>query len=464
MHSSTLVEIKQKGRESLYYFAKYILGYDLLEKHLHKEVCDILPKKKHMLIMFPRDCFKTTTFVVAYSIWLLIQPSSLKYKTGRNEKILISRKTYKEAKKILKEINQQIKSNELLSRVYGNLRHGAKLLDEYIELERELKDKDVTITISGLDNSITGGHFTRIISDDLVNRLDRKSQVQRDNTLGYCQDLINMKDGEDTQYVYVGTRWHLKDLYYYFIETDLLGKYHIVNKPILDDTGKCLFPERFSQETLTALKKDSINWNSQYMLNPLSEDVQIFKPDELMYYTGNIEGDRFLYYDGAEGKKNSDYTSIIEGTRVNNDLYISNWWVEKWDAESSMAFIARMYSERSYDLIVLEANKESLLKTTLVDKIEKINPNLAASILEIKNTANKELRIETMQPIVLDHVYFKKSQDQNDSYARGFEQLVYYPLVEHDDGPDSLEGLIRHSIKSIRNLDEHDTFISKRRA
>jgi predicted phage terminase large subunit-like protein len=414
--------------------------------------------------MFPRDCFKTTVYVIAYTLWLLIQPSSAKYKTGVNEKILISRKTYKEAKKILKEINQQIKSNEFLNYLYPFIRPGARLLDESIELKREINDKDATITLSGLDNSITGGHFTRIICDDLVNRLDRKSQVQRENTLGYCQDLINMKDGEDSQYVYVGTRWHLKDLYYHFIETDILGKYHIVNKPILDENGECIFPSRFSHETLVQLKKDTINWNSQYMLNPLSDDIQIFKPDELSYFNGIIEGERFLYYDGAEGNKDSDYTSIIEGTRKGNDLYITNWWAEKWDANTSMAFIARKHSERNYTLIVLEANKESLLKVTLKHRIKEISTRLAASILEIKNTQNKEQRIESMQPIVLDHVYFKRQEDQDKSYSTGFDQLIFFPLAEHDDAPDSLEGLIKHTIRSNRNLTEDDTIRSRKRA
>lgn len=464
MNHSDLVDIKKKGRESLYYFSKHILGYNLLYKELHKPVCDILPKKKNILIMFPRDCFKTTVFIVSYAIWLLIQPSSEKYKTGRNEKILISRKTYKEAKKILSEINKHFKSNELLKMLYGDMSKKGKLLDEKIELERDINDKDATITISGLDNSITGGHFTRIFNDDLVNRLDRKSQVQRDNTLGYCQDLINMKDGPDTQNVYVGTRWHLRDLYYHLIETDILGKYYVINKPILDSNNACLFPQRFSNDALAQLKKDTINWNSQYMLNPLSDDVQVFKPDQLKYFTGDVCGDRFIYYDGAEGNKDSDYTSIIEGTTVGNDLYITDWWCDKWDAETSMDFIARKHSEKNYTLIVLEANKESLLKVVLENRINKISPLLSASISEIKNTQNKEQRIESMQPIVLDHVYFKKPEDQTESYSRGFDQLIFYPLVEHDDGPDSLEGLIKNTIRSLRQFDDYDKVESRKRA
>ena len=453
-------EIYYKATNDLYYFAKHILGYSLLDKAVHGNACETLPKEKNILIMYPRDCFKTTIFVIAYSIWLLVQNSDATLKTGVNEKILISRKTYKEAKKILSEINQQFKNNQMLKHFYGSM--PGKYNDEYIELERDIMDKDHTVTISGLDNSITGGHFTRILNDDLVNRLDRKSKVQRENTLGYCKDLINMKDGNNTQNVYIGTRWHLNDIYSELIDNDLLGKFYIIKEPLIKD-DKVFFPTRFPQFVIDQLKKDVINWNSQYILDPLTGDVQIYDPNDLNYYEGEIKGDKYLYYDGAEGKKDSDYTSIIEGTKIDSRWYITEWFNEKWDVSISMDFIAKRYVQQQYKLIVVEANRDSLLKSTLIERIAKLDSKATPAIKEIKNTSNKEIRIESMQPTVLDYVYFLQRKKQSKTYETGFSQLISYPVDEYDDAPDALEGLIANCGRYDRNFDENDKMITATR-
>ena len=73
-------------------------------------------------------------------------------------------------------------------------------------------------------------------------------------------------------------------------------------------------------------------------------------------------------------------------------------------------------------------------------------------IEEVNQTADKTLRIQTLQPDIKNH-YLKF----NKNHKRLLEQLKYFPMADHDDAPDALEScrtLATKTKKKIRLLDK----------
>jgi predicted phage terminase large subunit-like protein len=74
--------------------------------------------------------------------------------------------------------------------------------------------------------------------------------------------------------------------------------------------------------------------------------------------------------------------------------------------------------------------------------------NIYVNINGLSNNQDKQLRIERLQPDIKNG-YIKFLRDQK----LLLEQLEYFPLAAHDDGPDALEmarRLIGRSVKLLK--------------
>ena len=83
--------------------------------------------------------------------------------------------------------------------------------------------------------------------------------------------------------------------------------------------------------------------------------------------------------------------------------------------------------------------KEELVKASA-------RAGLYLPVEEVPQTADKTLRIQTMQPDIKNK-YIKF----NRRHMRLLEQLVQFPMGAHDDGPDALEGC-RTLAKKVRKF------------
>ena len=64
----------------------------------------------------------------------------------------------------------------------------------------------------GINGSITGKHFDRIFTDDIVNVQDRTSKAERDRTKIVYQELQNIRN-RGGRIFNTGTPWHKEDCF-----------------------------------------------------------------------------------------------------------------------------------------------------------------------------------------------------------------------------------------------------------
>ncbi|MEA4825461.1 MAG: hypothetical protein VB130_02325, partial [Clostridium sp.] len=74
-------------------------------------------------------------------------------------------------------------------------------------------------------------------------------------------------------------------------------------------------------------------------------------------------------------------------------------------------------------------------------------------IEEVRQTSDKVMRIQTLQPDIKNkYIKFNKQ------HKRLLEQLKYFPMADHDDAPDALEGC-----RSLASTPKKRMIIKKRR-
>lgn len=436
---STEIAIRANADASLYYFTKYILGYGLLSKKPHADMCAFYEKDGDKLGLEPRDHFKSTIVSIGKVMWL-----TTKY---RDIKILISHKTLGKAKAILTEIKGHYERNEVFRHFYGDYT-GEKWTDSEIVIgKREKVSKEPTISTGGVDHEVTGGHYNYIVNDDLVGIKDMVSEAERERVLRYIKAEKYIRDngfflGIDT----IGTRWNLDDAYAWMMANQRIS---IRVKKAIDDKGNPYFPSRYNIEELNRIEReDPIMFASQMLNEPLPSSMQIYRADELNYFTPD---DLFLktilpnsiiyaYADLALGKSNSsDYTAIVLGAQYEDFIYIFKAYIERCIPSVTKGVILSLCKDFHIKKFGIESNSfQKIFVNDVKESLESLGADTA--IIPIEHRSDKVLRISSMYGTVVNKVRFRS--DWENAYPLLIRQLICFPQGNNDDAPDALEGLV----------------------
>lgn len=137
-----------------------------------------------------RGSYKTTCVSIALALLMILLP---------NKKILFQRKTDSDVKEVVEQVRGILSRPQ--TSVFIDAIYGVKLkLDKSnaTEITTNLTtDPRGTsqLTGMGIGSSLTGKHFDRIFTDDIVNLSDRLSKADRDKTKIVYQELQNVKTG-----------------------------------------------------------------------------------------------------------------------------------------------------------------------------------------------------------------------------------------------------------------------------
>src|SRR5712671_860906 len=106
-------EKKERGLKDLFFFAKYILGYEQLEEQPHRGLCDtLISPVKRKLILEPRNSFKSTIATIAFCVWKITKFPEIR--------ILIDSQDLTNSKKFLSEIKGHFETNDEFRMLYGD--------------------------------------------------------------------------------------------------------------------------------------------------------------------------------------------------------------------------------------------------------------------------------------------------------------------------------------------------------
>lgn len=324
---------------------------------------DAIPsiEEKDALIELPRGTGKTTLMSQLYPLWLGLRDP--------NETILLVHAKHAVACRWISTIKAWMlggyrepdQPGSDLRAVYGPLGMlpplGAKQWGKVEALDfpgRTVKFDETTIMASGMDNIVTGGHWGRIVSDDLINRENFRSPELLRQAHEWWQLTRGLGRGKKRRVV-IGTRWNSQDLLG-IIEDEqkaLVAKGEAPTKTI------CILPARkedgtprFKHKGEAELQADFIEmgpsiYAGQMDLRPVADGLQPLKEEYFKPYYNLADighkgaGGRFIVNEeyhvaifvdlAASLKEGRDRTAIIvRASDPRGHIYVLEAMAGQW--------------------------------------------------------------------------------------------------------------------------------------
>ena len=257
------------GLESLYYMARFNLGYSLMREFPHKGVCRFAQNTAEIhrfgLDLEPRGSFKTTTFSQALPIWLIIKDP--------DTRILLDSVVLQNPIDNLGVIKAHFEGSRIQF-LYGNF-VGPKWTTEEITVGKRTRTdlKEPTIRCASVEKVQVGPHYDWIICDDLVGEGNIETREQRQKVIDHFRLLFSLLE-PDGKIIVIGTRWHFLDLYNTIVNEFPEFKTRIRSAETSGPDGGLYFPERLSAEFLSDQKRRLGRdfYSAQYLNDPAPED------------------------------------------------------------------------------------------------------------------------------------------------------------------------------------------------
>ena len=302
--------LRRQATESLYFFAKAILGYDWLVPHIHGPLCVALEELAQCLDMdpasdedalnrllceLPRGWLKTTLCSIAFPIWLSIRKPNIR--------ILVVQNSATNACKKLAVIRGQWEQNDLLRSLFPELlpTKSSVWKADSACLTRPASFAESTYEAAGTSTRVVSRHYDVVIEDDTVapdyDELGNESlaptheDVQK--AIGWHRTnvlplLNNPLRGIN---LIVGTRWYDQDLIRWVKDNE--PQYRVISRACrendrgeADPRGHLTYPERFGEKVLAELETalGSYMFYCLYYNMPVRSEDMAFQPQWFQYY------------------------------------------------------------------------------------------------------------------------------------------------------------------------------------
>lgn len=387
----------------------HLLGFDKLTD-LHNEwIIDMVRGEKDETLQAHRGSYKTTCVSIALALDIMLLP---------NLRSMFMRKTDTDVKEVIKQVQKILQDSHTIyftQSIYGV---PVKLTTQSAteistNLTTDIKGTAQLIGI-GTGASITGKHFDRIFTDDIVNINDRISKAERDRTKLIYQELQNIKNRGGRIYN-TGTPWHREDA---FTLMPNAKKYDVKSTGLISEEEQA----EIKSQMLPSL------YAANYELRHIaSEDVIFTEPQ-----TGAdpaLAEQGITHIDAAYG--GSDYTAMTICRRKDGKFYV---YGKAWQkgVEELEDKIIELHKAFNSGRIYCEDNADKgFLAKDLRKKGERVTL--------YHESMNKFVKITSYLKKEWSNVIFCQGTDSD------YINLIcdYNENAEHDDPPDSLASIIR---------------------
>ena len=266
----------------------------------------------------------------------------------------------------------------------------------------------------GCGSSITGKHFDRIFTDDIVNVNDRVSKAERDRTKLVYQELQNIKN-RDGRIFNTGTPWHKDDCFAIMPEAEKFDCY---------STGL------ISDEQLEVIKKSMTRslFAANYELRHIAAEDVIFQNPQTGADPSLVEQGE-CHIDAAYGGEDFSAFTIVK--KQGNIFYVYGRLWQK-NIDDCLDEIQRLRAQFNAGKIYCEDNGD---KGYLAKELR----NRGERAIIYHENMNKFIKITTYLKAEWENVKFVAGTDK-----AFIDQICdYNENAEHDDAPDSLASQIR---------------------
>jgi hypothetical protein len=305
----------------------------------------------HESLQGHRGSYKTTGITEMGSlVWLLFNP---------NDRIAIIRKPYTEAAKTLAAIREYFKLEAVQALFY--YAHGVypKFTKQKENSLRFNFKTDITregsIDAYGVDGSLTGNHYDKIILDDFITPKDRLSKAEREKTkLAVMEILANIID-PGKQCMFIGTPWHKDDAWGCVPEPDIYP---------VDSTG-ILSPEQIAEKKK---RTTSSLYAANYDLKHIANEDAIFTDPMFVKWEWN-NGNKVMAHLDCKYSGTDTNALTIMNKRKDGRIQCVGWVFEENIKEKYDWVIERLRKYRVNSSLLLEENSDKgFVKDAFVDR------------------------------------------------------------------------------------------------
>lgn len=342
-----ILALRERSKNDLYFFAKSILGFDLLTPHIHFPVCEILEDQTNtrVRIVLPRSWLKTTVGTIAYSIWRAIKDPNIR--------ILVVQNSHANACKKLAVIRGKFEGCALFRALFPELLPTKKSTwtTDSLCINRTIENAESTFEAAGTRTKLTSRHYNLIIEDDTVAPdlddmtegalLPSQDDVQQ--AIGWHRLAMPLLvDAQKDQIIIIGTRWFEVDLLSWNMDNEPQYKGYIravrETGGLPDEDGEPTYPERFPPKILSELAAalGVYLYSCLYMNKPLRSKDMVFQPQWFKYYESESR-DLVTYTtvdlagDPAEQKGEPDFNVVMTTGKdmTSGIIYVLDYFHER---------------------------------------------------------------------------------------------------------------------------------------
>lgn len=394
------------------------LGFTKLTDVHNRWIKDMVHGRGDKTLQGARGTYKTTCVSFSLALIIILLP---------NTRTLFMRKTIDDVKEVIQQVSHIL--NDARTKYLVNVIYGVDLQllkDTAFELRTNLvTDSRGTSQLVGVGvgTSITGSHYERIFTDDIVTLADRRSRADRETTKMAYQELQNVKNrGERCRIFNTGTPWHEDDCFQLMPPAEKYDIYHKDIRPLftdaeIEDRRQKLSPSLFA---------------ANYELRHIPSDQVMFTDpqtgaSDTMVQNGIMQLDSAYY--------GEDFTAWTIAKEHDGKLYVYGQMKRK-HVEDCYGAITADYSEFMASKVLTEVNAD---KGYVARDLQK----QGVRVQTYHENENKYIKIVTYLKGKWRDIIFTEGTD-----ADYIKQVTdFYEDADHDDAPDSLASVIRFMYK-----------------
>lgn len=394
------------------------IGFSLLTDKLHGEwIREMVWGRGDMTLQAHRGGYKTTALEVAIAEMLFFL---------RDRNIIFLRKTDDDVAEVLEAVRKILMhplTQAMHSALTGKPLELIKSTGKQITTSGYMKSGGTPQLLGiGIGGSLTGKHADIVITDDIVNRLDRESRAERERTKRIYQELQNVKN-IGGRIINSGTPWHKEDAFTLMPRPIKFDCYStgLLSKEQLEDLRMKMAPSLFAANyELKHIASDGalFAFAPAYISQKDAEDcLGKDAPAEALLYDG------VAHIDAAYG--GSDYTAFTCAQRRGDTIFVyGRLWQRHVDTvlDTALAECRRLRCAPAH--VELNADKGYLAK-------EIRDRNFPAYGYSEKE--NKYVKISTYLRKWWRNIRFLPGTDPG--YVS--QIMDFTDTAEHDDAPDS---------------------------
>ena len=387
----------------------HAVGFDKLGALHNTWIQDMVRGSEDKTLQAHRGSYKTTCVSIALAEIIVLLP---------NLKTLFMRKTDADVKEVVRQVRNLLLSpymEALCEKIHGKPLILTTVSATEISTNLAADNKGTSQLVAcGVNGSLTGKHFDRIFTDDIVNVQDRISRAERDHTKTIYQELQNIRN-RGGRIFNTGTPWHKEDAFSLMPNPE---KYDCYSTGLMTDAEISEIREKMTASLFAA----------NYELRHIAADDVIFDSPQTGADPALVEQGE-CHIDAAYGGE--DYTAFTICRKKDGKYYVyGRCWRKHIDDVQDE--IIRLRKEFNAGRIHCENNGDKgYLGKALRQKGERVNI--------YRESMNKFLKITSYLKAEWKNVVFVAGTDKE-----YIDQICdYNENCEHDDCPDSLASIVR---------------------